>query len=261
MAAALARRPTPDPEPEPQPGAMPLLDHLDELRRRLVRSLIAIAAGMAVAFFYIEPIMSFVFEPTRQALPPGTSLIYTHPGGGFSVYIDVALLTGTVLASPVIFFQIWRFIAPALYVHEKRFAWPFVVLTTGGAIGGVAFTHYVVFPSMIVFFGTFNGAGLVFMPNIDDVFGLYLKMLAGMALVFQMPTFAFFLARMGMVSAGWLWRNLRYAILVIFIAAAVLTPSSDPWNQMMFAVPMIALYLLSIAIAWLFGKAPRPDKM
>jgi sec-independent protein translocase protein TatC len=100
------------------------------------------------------------------------------------------------------------------------------------------------------------------MPNIDDVFDLYLKMLAGMSVVFQMPTFAFFLAKMGLISAGFLWRNLRYAILVIFIAAAVLTPSADPWNQTVFAAPMIVLYLLSIGIVWIFGaKKARTDKI
>lgn len=255
MAAALARTPvSPRPEPEPsRPGTMSLLDHLEEFRKRLIRCAIAVAVGMLVAFLFIDRIMTFVFEPARRVLPAGTAMIYTHPGGGFGVYIDVALLAGTVFAAPVIFFQIWRFIAPALYVNEKRFAWPFVVLTSAGAVAGAAFTHYVMFPAMIAFFGTFSGPGLVFMPNIDDVFGLYLKMLAGMAVVFQMPTFAFFLAKMGLISARLLWRNLRYAILVIFVAAAVLTPSADPWNQTVFAAPMIVLYLLSIGIVWIFG--------
>jgi sec-independent protein translocase protein TatC len=240
--------------PEERPGArMSFLDHLDEFRRRVIRSAIGIGVGMVVAFFFIDRIVNFVFEPTRRMLPPGATLIYTEPGEAFGLYIDVALLAGAILASPFVFYQIWRFIAPALYSRERRFAIPFVLLTSGGAAGGALFSHYILFPYMIAFFGTFSGPNLAFMPRIDDVFGLYLKMLGGMVLVFQMPTFAFFLAKMGLVSASWLWRNFRYAILIIFIISAVLTPSSDPWNQTVFAAPMIVLYILSIGIAWIFG--------
>ena len=144
----------------------------------------------------------------------------------------------------------WRFIAPGLYTHEKRLVVPFVALTSAGALGGAAFSHYVLYPSMIAFFGTFNSPDLAFMPRLDDAFDLYLKMMSGMVLVFQMPTVVFFLARMRMVTASYLWRNIKYAVLIIFIAAAVLTPSSDPWNQAAFAAPMLVLYVLSIGLAW-----------
>jgi sec-independent protein translocase protein TatC len=234
---------------------MSFLDHLEELRTRLIRCALAVAAGMAVAFLFIEQLVNFVLEPARLALPKGTTLVFTQSGEGFSLYIDVALLAGVLLSAPVIFYHVWRFIAPGLYATEKRFAVPFVLLTSGGAVAGAAFGHYVFFPSMLAFFGTFSSPDLLFLPRVSDVFGLYLKMLGGLALVFQMPTFAFFLTRMGLVTARWLWHHLKYAILVIFIAAAVLTPSADPWNQIFFAVPMLGLYFLSIAIAWLV--APR----
>src|SRR5205823_4082201 len=126
-----------------------------------------------------------------------------------------------------------------------------VVLTTLGAVAGAAFSHYILFPSMIAFFGTFNSPDLTFMPRIEDAFDLYSKMLLGMVVVFQLPTLAFFLAKMRLVTARFLWRNVKYAILLIFILAAVLTPTTDPWDQMVFAAPMIGLYLLSILIVWI----------
>jgi sec-independent protein translocase protein TatC len=252
-AAARALKPLP-PEREPRRDSeMSLLEHLEALRHCLVRSAIAIAVGMVPAFVFVNRIYNFVFEPTRKALPPGSSLIFTQPAEAFALDINLALIAGAILASPIVFFNIWRFISPALYANEKRFVIPFVCLTTAGAVGGAAFSHYIVFPYMIAFFGTFSRPDLLFLPRLEDLFGLYLKMLAGMVLVFQMPTFAFFLAKMRIITAGFLWRNFRYAILIIFIAAAVLTPSSDPWNQAIFAAPMIALYVLSIGIAFVFG--------
>ena len=123
-----------------------------------------------------------------------------------------------------------------------------MLLTTIGAVSGAAFSHYILFPYLIAFFGTFHSADLTFMPRLDEVFDLYTKMLIGMSVVFQIPTLAFFLAKMRLVTAGWLWRNFKYAILIIFIIAAVLTPTADPWNQTVFAAPMVGLYLLSILI-------------
>ena len=154
-------------------------------------------------------------------------------------------------------YQFWMLISPALYAHQKKFVIPFVVLTSIGAIGGAAFSHYIVFPYMIAFFGTFSSPDVAFLPRVEDTFDLYVKMLLGMMAVFQIPTVVFFLAKMGMVTARFLWRNTKYAILVIFIIAAVATPSSDPWNQTVFAAPMIGLYLISIVIAWLV--APRRE--
>jgi sec-independent protein translocase protein TatC len=237
--------------PEPSRlGSMSFLEHLEELRRRIIRACIGIAVGMAVAFLFIDRLVSFVIEPTRRMLPPGARLIYTNPGEAFSMYIYVALIAGALLASPVVMFQMWRFIAPGLYANERRLAVPFVTLTAAGAVCGAAFSHFVLYPSMIAFFGTFQSPDLAFMPRLTDALDLYLKMMFGMVLVFQMPTVVYFLARMRLVTAAFLWKNIRYAILIIFIVAAVLTPSSDPWNQTVFAAPMLVLYLLSIGLAW-----------
>jgi sec-independent protein translocase protein TatC len=184
-------------------------------------------------------------------LPPDVKLVYTQPGEAFALYVQVALIVGIVLAAPFIMWQLWLFIAPGLYVHEKKFAIPFVFLSTAGFLGGALFSHYIVFPYMIAFFGTFNSASLGFLPRLEDVFDLYTKMLIGMGIVFQMPTLVFSLARMELLTAGFLWRNIKYAVLAIVVIAAVATPTSDPFNQMVFALPMLGLYVLSIGIAWI----------
>ena len=248
MQTALAYQLLPDDEGDARQGEMGFLDHLDELRTRIIRSCVAVAAGMLVAFVFIDRIVAFMLAPVRRVLPPGTHLVYTQPGEAFGLYVEVAMIAGALLASPFIMFQVWRFLAPGLYAREKRLAIPFVALTSAGALAGAAFSHYVFFPSMIAFFGTFHSADLTFMPRIEDVFDLYTKMLVGMCVVFQIPTLAFFLARMRLVTARFMWRNFKYAFLLIFILAAVLTPSTDPWNQIVFAAPMVALYLLSIVI-------------
>jgi sec-independent protein translocase protein TatC len=158
-----------------------------------------------------------------------------------------------VVASPFIMLQVWLFIAPGLYSNEKRMAIPFVLFTTIGFLAGAAFNHYISFPYLMVFFASFNTPDLAFMPKLEDVFGLYSKMLIGMGLVFQMPAVVYFLAKMKLVTARFLASNFKYALLIIFIAAAVITPSGDMMTQTIFAAPMIGLYLLSIVIAWIFG--------
>jgi sec-independent protein translocase protein TatC len=252
MKTALAYQLLPDDDDdERREGKMGLLDHLDELRKRIIRSCIAVAVGMLVAFVFIDRIVAFMLAPSRRMLPSGTRLIYTQPGEAFGLYINVALIAGALLAAPFIMFQVWRFIAPGLYAKEKTLAIPFVLLTTVGAVAGAAFSHYILFPYLIAFFGAFNSPDLAFMPRLEDVFDLYTKMLLGMCVVFQIPTLAFFLAKMRLVRAAFLWRNFKYAFLLIFIIAAVMTPSTDPWNQAVFATPMVGLYLVSILIVWL----------
>src|SRR4051794_2972223 len=163
---------------------MSFLEHLDELRKRIVASCIAIAVGVVATFYWIQPIFDFVLAPTRRALPPGVKLIYTQPGEAFSLYITVALIAGVVVSAPYIMYQVWMFIAPGLYSNEKRMAYPFVALTSIGFVLGAAFNHYVSFPFMMKFFASFNTEELAFMPKLDDVFGLYTKMLIGMGVVF-----------------------------------------------------------------------------
>jgi len=232
-----------------------LLDRLDDLRKRLVRSALAVCAGVLIGFAFINQVMDFILAPTRRALPAGARLIYTQPGEAFGLWIQVSLIVGITLAMPYIMFQCWKIVAPILPPAARRFAIPFALFTTLGFVLGAAFTHYIAFPYMMAFFATFNTPELLFLPKLSDVFDLYTKMLLGMGAVFQMPAVVFFLAKAGLVTARFLMRSFKYALLLIFVTAAVITPTGDMVTQSIFAAPMIALYLLSIGIAWVFGKA------
>lgn len=235
---------------------MSFLEHLDELRRRLIIAAAAIATGMAVSFFFIQRIVDFVMTPLNRLLPQGSAFISYEMTEGFMLYMKIAALTGLLIASPVVMLQLWLFIAPGLYSHEKKFAIPFVFLGTFFFLLGAAFSHYFVFPFAFGFFANFFGTDsyVRFMPSIGPLFGAYVKMLLALGLVFQLPTVIFFLARMGMVTAGWLLRKTKYAILIIFIAAAIITPGPDVVSQILVAAPMILLYGVSIGIAWAFQK-------
>jgi sec-independent protein translocase protein TatC len=247
---ASARQTQPEDE---RNGMMGFLDHLEELRSRLIRSCLAIGAGMGIAFAFRDRIAEVVLRPTLDALPKGTSLVATRVGETFAFYLDVALIGGVVIAAPYVLFQVWRFIAPGLHAHERRLAVPFILMASVCTIAGALFTHYLLFPSTIEFFAQFDSEKIRLTPKLEDTFGLYRSMMLGMVAVFQLPTLVFFLSLMRIVTARWLVRHIDYAMLVSFIAAALLTASVDPWNQAIMAAPMIALYLLSIVVAWLVG--------
>jgi sec-independent protein translocase protein TatC len=243
----------PEDDDEGAGARMSFLEHLDELRKRIVNSLIAVAVGILITFTFIQRIYSFMMAPTMAVLPAGSRLMYTEPGEAFSLYITLSMIVGTILASPFIMYQVWLFIAPGLYTNEKRLAIPFVVLSTLGMVGGAVFNHYIMFPWMMRFFAGFNTQDLLFMPKLDSVFSLYTKFLLAMVAVFQMPTLVYFLAKMRLVTARFLAAQFKYAILLIFILSAVITPTGDPVTQTVFAAPMVGLYLLGIAIAWIVG--------
>jgi sec-independent protein translocase protein TatC len=247
-------------EDESPGGKMSFLEHLDEFRKRIVNACLGIAVGVVIGFFFIEQIFNFLMTPARAALPAGSTMIYTQPGEAFALYITVSLIAGAVIASPFIMLQVWLFIAPGLYANEKKFAIPFVLFSTLGFVGGAAFNHYVAFPFIMAFFASFNSLDLRFMPRLSDVFGLYTKMLLGIGVVFQMPTVVFFLAKMRIVTARFLASHFKFAILLIFITAAVITPTGDPMTQAIFAAPMLALYVISIGVAWIVApKRPGSD--
>lgn len=242
-------------------GKMSFLEHLDELRKRLVGSAIALGAGFIVALAFINPIFEFIMRPLYEKLPPGSSLIYTEPTEAFMLKLKIAALAGAVLAVPVIMWQVWLFISPGLYRHERRFAIPFILMSTVFFAGGAVFAHYVVFPWAWVFLASFTTDYMLFMPKVASVFSLYAKMILAFGAIFEMPTVVLFLARMGLVTAGFLARHIKYAVLIIFIAAAILTPTGDVVTQSLMAGPMFGLYLLSIVIAWAFGKRkPRNNE-
>ncbi len=249
-------RPTDDDEEEESGigGKMSFLEHLDELRQRLIKALLAVLLGFVVALAFINPIFEFVMTPLQAVLPAGGRLIYTEPTEAFMLYMKMAALVGLMIALPVVLWQVWAFIAPGLYAHEKRFAIPFVAMSTAFFIGGALFSHYVVFPAMWRFFASFSTDTVEFAPRIEPVFSLYVRMALGLGAVFEMPTLVMFLARVGMVTPRFLIRNTKYAILIIFVVAALVTPSPDVVSQFLLALPMFVLYGFSIFVAWVFQK-------
>ena len=255
-------QPAPDYEPDDDleldddaaGGKMSFLEHLDELRKRLLRAILSVGAGFVVALFFIDRIFGFVMRPLQEVLPNGGRLIYTEPTEAFLLQLKVAALAGLVLAAPMVMWQVWLFIAPGLYAHEKRFAIPFVFFSSVFFIGGAAFAHFVIFPAAWAFLASFTTDYMEFMPKISSTFGLYAKMLIAFGIIFQMPAIVFALARMGVVTARFLVRHIKYAVLAIFIIAAIASPTGDPVNQLLFAAPMIVLYAVSILIAWVFGR-------
>ena len=244
-----------DPESFDDSGSkMSFLEHLDELRKRLIYIVYSLIAGCAVAYIFISKIFDFIMKPMQQVLPPGSYLQYTSGAEPFMLYIKIGFLTGIFIASPLILFQVWKFIAPGLYSHEKKFAIPFVVLSTVFFVAGGLFAHYVAFPVTWVFFNSFSTDYMKFVPKIDEAFSLYTKMILGFGAVFEMPTLVFFLARMGVVSGQFLLKYFKYAFLIIFIVAAVISPGTDMMSQIVMAVPMLGLYIISIVIAFIFQK-------
>lgn len=242
-------------------GKMSFLEHLDELRKRLTVAAASLGVGMVIAFFFIERIFEFIMRPlyvSMQKVAPGAKLAYIEPTEAFMLYVKIALLAGVVIAMPAIVWQLWLFIAPGLYAKEKRYVIPFIVMASLFFVCGAAFSHYFVFPWAWVFLASFSTDYMIFQPRIESVFDLYSMMLLATGLVFEMPAVVFVLARMGLATAGFLLRNTKYAILVIFIVAAVITPTGDMVTQSLMAAPMIGLYFISIVIAWVFGKKRTP---
>lgn len=242
----------------PEAKAMSLMDHLGELRSRLVRSAIAVALAFAATYSVADLIFAQLMRPLLAALPPNSKLIFTALPEAFFVYLQVGFVAAIFLASPYIFYQIWGFIAPGLYEEEKKFAVPMALFSAFFFILGSAFCFLVVFPFSFTFFVGFATDDIIPMPSLSEYLGFALKMLIAFGLIFEMPLFTFFLARMGMVNATMMRKVRRYAILVIFIVAAILTPP-DVMSQMLMAIPMILLYEFSILIAVAFGKKPRSE--
>jgi sec-independent protein translocase protein TatC len=258
---ATAETPDPDwdnPSEEPEgAGKMSFLEHLDELRRRIIYSLLALVAGVSISAFFLSDLYDFVMVPMQALLKNGQQLIYTEPTEGLMLWIKILLIAGVLLGSPAILAQVWLFIAPGLYQNEKKLAIPFVVLGTVMFVSGAAFAHYIVFPLTWVFMASFSSEAVTFMPRIEPAFSLWLRLVLLFGAIFQMPTLVLFLSRMGLITARFLIKNMKYAILIMFIVGAVLSPGTDPLGQVLMAGPMFLLYCISIGMAWLFGKKKR----
>lgn len=233
--------------------AMSFLDHLEELRKRLLYSLISLLVGFGACFHYAPKIFLIVQQPILQYLVKGDKLAFTTLTSPFMLYMKVAFFAGIFVASPFILFQLWMFISPGLYRKERRYAAPFIIFATLFFVAGGWFGYTYVLPMACKFFIE-TGEGFKQVITIDDYFGFASKLILGMGLVFETPILIFFLARLGLVTPQFLLKNFKYAFLIIFIVAAIITPTPDMVTQTALAVPMVGLYLLGILVAYLFGQ-------
>jgi len=249
----------PDDRAHDELPAMGFLDHLEELRRRLIYSIISVAVGFFACWAYAERIYGLLQLPITEVLRKHglpDKLVVLSPTDAFNLYLKIGLMAGVFVASPFILYQVWMFVSPGLYRHEKRYVMPFMASTIFLFLSGGIFGFRLVFPAALDFLIGY-GSQFQQMITVNEYTDLFLTIILGLGVVFELPILVFFLALMGVVSAGWMWRNVRYSILVIFIIAAILTPTTDILNMCIFAAPMVALYLISIGIAYLVHPTQR----
>lgn len=237
---------------------MPFTQHLEELRKRLVISAAAIGVGFLISYAFKEKLFELLMRPWLAALPQGheAKLIYTAPHEAFFTYLKVSFIAGFAIAIPVIFYQLWKFIAPGLYENEKRYIIPIVFFSSLFFLGGALFGYFLVFPIGFSFFTSFATDFITPMVSTREFLKFSTRLLLGFGLVFELPIFAFFLGRLGLISAAFLRRQRRVAIVIIFIIAAALTPGPDVFSQLMMAGPLLILYELSVWIVHFFGRKP-----
>ncbi|HEX8713089.1 MAG TPA: twin-arginine translocase subunit TatC [Terracidiphilus sp.] len=241
---------------------MSFFEHLVELRKRLINALIGVGIGMMIGLAFSKPGLGYVVKPMTDALNAShldPNLYFTHPAGYVMLYINFGLYLGIALAMPWVLYQVWLFIAPGLYPKERRYVIPFVLFTSALFITGGLFAYKYAFPIALEFLISYAHR---FSPQItiNEYFDLFSTVVLGLGLIFELPTLIFFLSLLGLVTARFLIRNFRYAVLIIFVVAAVITPTADITTMLVFAAPMLGLYVLSIGIAWIFGKDRRRKK-
>jgi len=240
---------------EPQKeDKMPLTSHLEELRKRLVRILIAVGIAFLGCFAFKEEIFRIVAQPLISVLPPGSHLVFTGLPEAFFTYIKVSLYAGIFVASPVVLYQVWKFISPGLFPKEKKFVAPFVITSTMLFVGGVCFGYFLVLPGAYKFFLEFTTDFLKPMLSMREYLTLTMKLLLAFGIIFEIPVFLFFMTKIGLVTPRKLARMRRYAIVACFIVAAIITPTPDAFTQCMMAIPMVILYEVGIIVSRLASR-------
>ena len=239
---------------------IPFTSHLDELRKRLITAFIAIGVGAAISFAFKEWLFDILVLPLVKVMEEGDTLIFTGLPEAFFTYLKVALLSGIIVASPVIFYEFWMFVAPGLYTKERRLMIPIVLLSSFFFIGGALFGYFIVFPWGFKFFLGFATETIRPLPAMKEYFAFSSKLLLAFGLVFELPLVLTFLAKLGIVSVAFLKKNRKYALLLFFVGSAILTPP-DVVTQVMMALPLMVLYEISIIGAKIFGKKkPEVDE-
>ncbi len=246
-------------EEERQLGSMGLLQHLEELRKRVIQSMLAVAVGFGVAWYFAQYLNDLLQRPIGKALANhgySTHLVFTNPTEPFNINLKIGLIAGIFFACPVILYQVWSFISPGLYRREKRFVLPFMFLSVGLFLSGGLFGYKIVYPVALDFLIGY-AKGLQPMITISEYLDLSLTIILGLALIFELPIVLGFAGLMGVVDAKFLFRHIRGAVFIFFIVAAILTPTTDPLNMTIYAAPLIGLYIMSIGIVWLVHPRQR----
>jgi sec-independent protein translocase protein TatC len=239
---------------------MPLTAHLEELRTRLIRSLIAVGIAFVLCYQFVETLMGWLIAPLKQ-LEAATKVqvIGTGLAEAFFTKLKVSFIAGIFLASPVIFYQLWKFVAPGLYEHERRYVKPFVFFGTLFFVCGAYFCYRLVFPTAFGFFlEEYGSISIEPLLKINEYLSFASRLLLAFGVVFELPVFTFFLARTGIVDHRMMIGMWRYAMIGVFIVAAVLTPGPDVASQLLMATPLLVLYVVSIGVAYAFGRPRRP---
>lgn len=236
----------------------PFTVHLEELRNRMIVAFVAIGVGFVGAYFFKERLFEILMQPLRKVMDVGDKLIFTGLPEAFFTYLKVSLLAGIMIATPVILYEFWMFVAPGLYSKEKKMLLPIVFLSTFFFLGGSLFGYFIVFPYGFEFFLSFANENIQALPSMKEYLGFSAKLLIAFGLAFELPLVLTFMARLGIVSVPFLKKNRKYAILIFFAGAAMLTPP-DVVTQVMMAFPLMLLYELSIFGARIFGKKPAED--
>ncbi|HEX7831749.1 MAG TPA: twin-arginine translocase subunit TatC [Thermoanaerobaculia bacterium] len=240
-------------DPEAELPKMSFLDHLEELRKRLIVAFIAVAVGFLACWAFAEPIFAKLQEPLTKFLPPGDKLAYTRLTAPFFLYMKVAFFAGLFLAAPVVLLQLWLFIAPGLYKRERRMAAPFIIFGTVFFVLGGYFGYRFLLPATCSFFVE-TGKQFKQMVTVDDYFSFASVIILACGLVFETPIIIFFLARLGIVTPAFLMQKFKWAVVLSFVISAIVTPTPDMVTQAALAIPMILLYLIGVGVAYLFGK-------
>jgi sec-independent protein translocase protein TatC len=239
---------------------IPFIAHLEELRYRLIICLIAVGIGFIISYTIKERIFYFLTQPLLKVLPPDQKrLIFTGLLEAFFVYLKLSLFGGILMASPVILYQIWAFVSPGLYNHEKKYIFPFIFFSTFFFIAGASFCFYVVFPFAFRFFIGYGTEHLQAFPSMKEYLSLITRFILAFGIIFEMPVFTFFLCKVGILNHRMLLSQWRYAVVAIFIVAAILTPGPDVISQLLMAGPLLINYFISIWVAWAFGKKERVE--
>ena len=236
----------------------PFTAHLEELRNRMIVAFAAIGVGFAASYFFKERLFEILMQPLRKVMDVGDTLIFTGLPEAFFTYLKVSLLAGIMLATPVILYEFWMFVAPGLYRQEKKVLLPIVFLSSLFFVGGALFGYFIVFPYGFEFFLSFSNENIQALPSMKEYLSFSAKLLIAFGLAFELPLALTFMAKLGIVSVPFLKKNRKYAILIFFAGAAMLTPP-DVVTQMMMAFPLMFLYELSIIGARIFGKKPANE--